>query len=308
MICNRLNRKDHFLASFFDAFLSATTGFFPAAAGLTLRSFESYINDETYPLSKDHDLEALEVVEGGSAGPAGIDLAEMAIGPLLGEALLGDDLANCAGTGTPADGDGEAGELEAPDGEDLALDVLAVDKDAVVIDDVDDDCEVAFLGTVVDADDATDFDELSEWLGERLFTIGASDNKYYINNRYCEFKYGSGLVGVGAVGLEDGAVLLLTGPGDGLDDGEADLAAAEGQRLGSPDLGLLVEDGGPDHVHGVVVGSVVAAHLHVELADGAVERGVAELLVHVVLAGTRLVLEDHTVGLHEVGALLVHLG
>ena len=60
-------------------------------------------------------------------------------------------------------------------------------------------------------------------------------------------------------------------------------------------------------MHGVVVGPVVAGHLHVELADSTVERGVSELLVHVVLSSSRLVSQHHSVGLDEVGSLLEHL-
>lgn len=108
--------------------------------------------------------------------------------------------------------------------------------------------------------------------------------------------------------LEHRPVLLLTGPGNGLDNWEAELALPESQRPGPSDLTLVGENRRPHNVHGIVVGSVVATHLHVELSDGSVEGGVSELLVHVVLAGTRLVLEHDAVGLDEVGALLVDLG
>ena len=60
-------------------------------------------------------------------------------------------------------------------------------------------------------------------------------------------------------------------------------------------------------MNGVVVGAMVATHLHVQLADSTVDGGVPELLVHVVLTGTRLVLQHHAVGLDEVGSLLEDL-
>lgn len=64
-------------------------------------------------------------------------------------------------------------QLESADGDDLALDVRAVDEDAVVVDDVHDDSDLALLGAVVDAHHAAHFDEFGEGLSLwAFFTIG----------------------------------------------------------------------------------------------------------------------------------------
>ena len=94
------------------------------------------------------------------------------------------------------------------------------------------------------------------------------------------------LEGVGSVGLEDGSISLVAGSGDGSKDGELELAVSVEVALGPSDLVFFVENRGSDDRNGVLVGSVVTSHLHVELTDGSVEGHVSELFVHVVDAGS----------------------
>jgi hypothetical protein len=61
--------------------------------------------------------------------------------------------------------------LESADGDDLALDVFAVDQDALVVDDIDDGGQLALQRTVVDAGDASDLDELVISLRQTFLTI-----------------------------------------------------------------------------------------------------------------------------------------
>ena len=98
--------------------------------------------------------------------------------------------------------------------------------------------------------------------------------------------------GAGAVGLEDGSVSLVTGPGSSPEDGELELGVSELDGPGSPDLVLLVEDDSLDDGDGVRGGSVVTGHLSVELADGSIERDISVLFVHVVVVSPGLISED----------------
>lgn len=156
-----LNIDDHFFAVFFSAFFSA--GFLPAT-GRTFNSLPSYISWWGYPLAQHHDLEPLEVGELSPASSVGDGLAGGTLRPLLGEALLTDDLADDAAAGSSSDGHLELGELQPPHGDDLALDVLTINEDSVLVDDVDDDGKVAFLLAVVDACDSSHLNELGEGL------------------------------------------------------------------------------------------------------------------------------------------------
>ena len=99
----------------------------------------------------------------------------------------------------------------------------------------------------------------------------------------------------------------MAGSGDVLHNGESHLVVSVKQRLGSSDVGSLGEQTGPHDVDGVVVGSVVTAHLHVELADSAVHGHISELFVHVVLTSSGLVLKHNTVGFNGSGSSFVDL-
>lgn len=109
---------------------------------------------------------------------------------------------------------------------------------------------------------------------------------------------------IGAVGFEDGLVLLLARPNNRAKDWKLQLVAAVQVGLWSPDLVLFVQNGSPDDGDGVRGGSVVPAHFLVELAHSPVERHITILLVHVVVAGTRFVAEHDTEGFYMVGAPL----
>lgn len=68
-----------------------------------------------------------------------------------------------------------------------------------------------------------------------------------------------------------------------------------------------MEDGSADDGDGVGGGAVVAGHFSVQLTDGAVQRDVTVLLVHVVVASPGLVAEDNAEGLDVGGSALEDL-
>ena len=113
------------------------------------------------------------------------------------------------------------------------------------------------------------------------------------------------LKGIGSVSFEDGTVFLGAGSGYASDDGELEGVLPQQVALGSADVVLLVENGSADDGDGVLGGSVVAGHLHVQLADGSVQRDISVLFVHVVDTGSGLVAEDDAKGLDMVGFALM---
>ena len=60
-------------------------------------------------------------------------------------------------------------------------------------------------------------------------------------------------------------------------------------------------------MNGVVIGSVVSRHLHVELGDSSVEADISEFFVHVVVAGSRLILQNDSISFDSVGVSLKDL-
>lgn len=120
---------------------------------------------------EDEDLVSLEISEALSPLLSGEGLSEGALCELLGDALLGDGGSQLSGAGSTSDLDHLLGELESADGDDLTLDVLAVDQDALVVEDVHDGGELALEGTVVDPSHAADLDELAVALNSRRSTI-----------------------------------------------------------------------------------------------------------------------------------------
>lgn len=81
-------------------------------------------------------------------------------------------------------------------------------------------------------------------------------------------------------------------------NGKSELVVPELDGTGSPDLLLLVQHGSADDGNSVGGSTMVSSHLGVQLADSAIEGDVAVLLVHVVVASTRLITEDNAEGLH----------
>lgn len=108
-------------------------------------------------------------------------------------------------------------------------------------------------------------------------------------------------------GFENRLESSVAGSGGGPDDGELQVVLPEQVRLGSSDVVLLVEHGGSDDRDGVSGGSVVACHVHVQLADGPVEGNVSVLLVHVVVSGSGLISEHYSVGFNMIGSFFVDL-
>ena len=117
-------------------------------------------------LASDHNLESVEIVEGGPLllggkllGPAG----RLPLGLDLG---VGPGLLDGLGAGVAGDLDGEVGEGDAAVGDDLAADAGdvfgSVDEALVLVDDVDDGGKLAGLGSVVDEDNASNLDVSGE--------------------------------------------------------------------------------------------------------------------------------------------------
>ena len=115
------------------------------------------------------------------------------------------------------------------------------------------------------------------------------------------------MVGVGTVGFEDGSVSPVAGTVGSPEKRKSDLRVTELIGTGSSDLILGVQDGSLDDGDGVGRGSVVTGKFSVELADGTVEGDISVLLVHVVVASSRLVPQDNTEGLDMVGSLFEDL-
>ena len=117
-------------------------------------------------LASDHNLESVEIVEGGPLllggkllGPAG----RLPLGLDLG---VGPGFLDGLGAGVAGNLDGEVGEGDAAVGDDLtadAGDVLgSVDEALVLVDNIDDGSELAGLGSVVDEDNASNLDVSGE--------------------------------------------------------------------------------------------------------------------------------------------------
>jgi len=67
--------------------------------------------------------------------------------------------------GSLVDSDGvdvELGEVDSSDGNNLSDNVVTIDKDSLLVDDVNDDTNLALVFTVVNVDDSADLNELVE--------------------------------------------------------------------------------------------------------------------------------------------------
>lgn len=112
---------------------------------------------------------------------------------------------------------------------------------------------------------------------------------------------------VGPIGFEHGAILALTGPNHRTEDRELELVVAIEVGLWSSDLVLLVEDCSANDGNRIRRGSVITAHLLVELADCTVQGDITVLLVHVVVACPRLIAKYDAKCFHVVGPALKDL-
>lgn len=108
-------------------------------------------------------------------------------------------------------------------------------------------------------------------------------------------------------GFENRLESPVAGSSGGPDDGEFQVVLSEQVGLGSSDVVLLVEHGGSDDRDGVSRGSVVACHVHVQLADSSVEGNISVLLVHVVVSSSGLISQHYSVGFNMVGSFFVDL-
>merc|ERR1712134_205607 len=103
-------------------------------------------------LAREHDLEAIEIVEGSTSCAPLERLGVCRLVPLLLDACILPRLVQLLLTGIPCDADAQAGEGHALDGEDLRT----LDEEPAAVDDVDDGRELVEVFTIVYADDAAD--------------------------------------------------------------------------------------------------------------------------------------------------------
>lgn len=112
--------------------------------------------------------------------------------------------------------------------------------------------------------------------------------------------------GAGARGLEDRALGLVGRARQAVGQRELDLRVVELVRAGL--LGVLgSQDGRAHDLDRARAGTVATSKLGVELLDGAAERDVAVLLVHVVGAAARVVADPDAVVLDDAAVLLRQL-
>ena len=124
-------------------------------------------------LAGNHSLEAVEIGHVGAGGTGLRVLRGSRGGPLAGKVELLSGLLNLGGTGTTLDGDDELSEGDTLQVDDLARDSVGrtIDDDAVTINNLNDDGDLALLFTLVDLNNATNLHETGE---ESLFTSNKS--------------------------------------------------------------------------------------------------------------------------------------
>ena len=117
------------------------------------------------------DFVSLEIGEVLSPLLLGEGLSEGALCEFFGDSLLGDDGSKLASAGAPADLEHLAGELQSADGDDLALDVLAVDEHSLVVENVHDGGQFALQRTVGNPSNTANFHEFAVTLSREGSTI-----------------------------------------------------------------------------------------------------------------------------------------
>ena len=119
----------------------------------------------------------------------------------------------------------------------------------------------------------------------------------------------------GSFGISKGLELLNRWSGNLVQQWELDTSLSV--SLGVWSLYLVCRDHcSPDDMDSVSASSVSSGHIHVyqikesnntHLADCSTEAGITVLLVHVVVASTRLIADDQAVDLHGLVWILLHL-
>ena len=102
---------------------------------------------------------SFEIVEGFSTGLGGVGFADGAVSVFLSVFFFLENGLDLVGPGSSLDSGHLVGELEPPDGDELSLDVFAIDEDSFVVEDVNDGGDFTFLRTVDNSGNTTDLDE-----------------------------------------------------------------------------------------------------------------------------------------------------
>lgn len=97
--------------------------------------------------------------------------SQWALGEFFSNILFRDDSSNLSASGSSSNLEDLLGELKSSDGDDLSLDLRSVNKDSLVVENINNSCEFALERSVVDSCDATDFDELGISLNQQRNTI-----------------------------------------------------------------------------------------------------------------------------------------
>jgi hypothetical protein len=97
--------------------------------------------------------------------------SQWALSELFSNILFRDDSSNLSTSGSSSDLEDLLGELKSSDGDDLSLDFSSVNKDSLVVENINNSCEFALERSVVDSCDAADFDELGISLNQQRNTI-----------------------------------------------------------------------------------------------------------------------------------------
>ena len=89
----------------------------------------------------------------------GEGFADGALCELGGNVFLGNGCSNGSSAGSSSHLDDLLGQLQSPDGNDLPLDALTIDKDSLIVKDIDNGGQLALKRSVVDRSNAADFNE-----------------------------------------------------------------------------------------------------------------------------------------------------
>ena len=97
--------------------------------------------------------------------------SQWALSELFSNILFRDDSSNLSTSGSSSNLEDLLGELKSSDGDDLSLDFSSVNKDSLVVENINNSCEFALERSVVDSCDAAYFDELGISLNQQRNTI-----------------------------------------------------------------------------------------------------------------------------------------
>jgi hypothetical protein len=97
--------------------------------------------------------------------------SQWTISEFFSDIFFWNDSSNLSASGSSSDLKDLLGELKSSDGDDLPLDFRSINKDSLVVEDINNCCEFTLERSVVDSCDAADFDELGISLNQQRNTI-----------------------------------------------------------------------------------------------------------------------------------------